>query len=143
MRCRSCDAELPEAAAFCPKCGARQADGVGLETIDRLIADYRRRLDDQPEDADARFNLALAYKHKGLDDLALGELERLRAQGEEFADLECEAAALYERRGDRDQAVQALQRALTIEPEHDAARRRLRELERHAGPNTPTGRGAT
>ncbi len=130
MRCRTCDAEVAEGSAFCPKCGARQAVGIQLETVDRLIEDFRRRLDERPDDADARFNLALAYKHKGLDELALAELERLREQAPGLADLEYELAALHARRGAIAEARQAAQRALAIEPDHRAARSLLRRLTR-------------
>ena len=128
MRCRSCNAELSEGAAFCPSCGAQQAVGATFETIDRMIEDYRRRLDQKPRDADARFNLALAYKHKRLDDMAIAELERLREQGEEFADLEYELANLYLRQRKRGQAVEAARRALAADPDHAAAKRLLQRL---------------
>jgi len=133
MRCRSCNSEVPQGAAFCPKCGARQEAGAEFETIDRMIEDYRRRLDDKPDDADARFNLALAYKHKGLDELALAELARLRDETEGFADLEYEMAALYLRRGELDQAREAAQRALAIEPDHRSAKRVLARIEQERG----------
>lgn len=133
MRCRSCDAEMAEDSAFCPRCGAWQVGGAGLETVQRMVEDYRRRLDQQPEDADARFNLALAYKHLGLGDLALAELERLRSQGEDFADLEYELAWQYWRSGRWDDAEAALQRAIALEPGHGAARELLRRLEQERG----------
>lgn len=135
MRCRSCDAELPEGAAFCPKCGTRQEAGAGFETIDRMIEDYRRRLDQKPEDADARFNLALAYKHKRLDEMAVAELERLREQGVEFADLEWELAQLYLRLGNREQSLQAGRRALGLDAEgkHPWAKKFLRLLDQAQG----------
>jgi tetratricopeptide (TPR) repeat protein len=133
MQCRSCDAELAEGAAFCPKCGARQEAGGEFETIDRMIEDYRRRLDQKPEDADARFNLALAYKHKRLDELAITELERLRGQGVEFADLEYELGALYLRRRQPEQALEAAQRALALEPGHRAAQWLLDRIARQRG----------
>jgi len=133
MRCRSCNSEVPQGAAFCPKCGARQEAGAEFETIDRMIEDYRRRLDDKPDDADARFNLALAYKHKGLDELALAELARLRDETEGFVDLEYEMAALYLRRGELDQAREAAQRALAIEPDHRSAKRVLARIEQERG----------
>jgi len=125
MRCRNCDAEIAADAAFCAKCGARQAAGAAFETIDRMIEDYRRKLDHKPDDADARFNLALAYKHKRLDQLAIVELERLRGQTADFADLEYELGALYLRQGRAADALAAAQRALAIDPEHRAARRLL------------------
>jgi len=133
MRCRSCDAELPQGAAFCPQCGTGQEAGAEFETIDRMIEDYRRRLDQKPQDADARFNLALAYKHKRLDELAIAELERLRDQGVEFADLEYELGALYLRRRQSEQALQAAQRALAIEPDHRAAKQLLSRIAQDRG----------
>jgi tetratricopeptide (TPR) repeat protein len=133
MRCRSCDVELPEGAAFCVKCGARQIAGETFETIDRMIEDYRKRLDQKPDDADARFNLALAYKTKRLDDLAIQELERVRTQINDFADLEYELGALYMRRGDRDQALNAARRALAIDPEHHLAKHLLERITAESG----------
>lgn len=132
MRCRSCDTELPQDAAFCPKCGARRAVGVQFETIDRMIEDYRHRLDDQPDDADARFNLALAYKQKRLHELAIAELERLREHGAELADLEYELADSYLQAGQRDRAKEAIRRAFALDVKrgHRWAGRFLRLLER-------------
>jgi len=131
MRCRSCDAEIAEGSAFCPTCGARQEAGIQFETVDRLMDDFRRRLDERPDDADARFNLALAYKHKGLDEMALAELERLREQAPDLADVEYELAALYARRGAIAEALQAARRALAIEPDHRAAQSLLQRLQRN------------
>ncbi|UCH35662.1 MAG: zinc-ribbon domain-containing protein [Armatimonadota bacterium] len=128
MRCRNCQADIPDDAAFCPKCGTRQAAGAALETIDQMIEDYRRRLNTKPDDADARFQLALAYKHKKLDDLAIAELEQLRQQGVEFADLECELAALYLRQGRRDDAAEAVRRALALEADHRAAKQLIQRI---------------
>jgi tetratricopeptide (TPR) repeat protein len=130
MRCRHCDAELPEGAAFCMQCGTRQAVGETFETIDRMIEDYRKKLDQRPDDTDARFNLALAYKQKKLDDLAIGELEQLRTQVSDFADLEYELATLYLRRNQSEQASEAARRALAIDPHHRGAKRLFERIEK-------------
>jgi tetratricopeptide (TPR) repeat protein len=121
MRCPRCRHENEPGANFCSQCGARL--GAGTAVIDRMIEDFRRRLEDKPDDADARYNLGLAYRVKGQDELAIGELEQAREQSPDVADIEAELAEAYLRVGRTDEARRAAERALALEPGHERARR--------------------
>ena len=123
MRCPRCQHENEPRANFCSKCGTRL--GAGTAAIDRMIEDFRRRLEDAPEDADARYNLGLAYRVKGQDELAIIELEQARQQSPDVADIEAELAEAYHNLGRIEEARQAAERALALEPGHERAQRIL------------------
>ena len=124
-RCPTCNSELPPDANFCSGCGARVAAGE-RSVLDDMVDDFRRVLDRDPDDVDARHNLALCYLRIGRDDLALAELERVRAAVPDFADASDQLAAIHRRRGDDARAREMLDAALEIEPHHAEAKR-LRE----------------
>lgn len=127
-RCPTCGRAVSAEENFCSACGA----GLRSPAIDQMIEDTRRALLSHPEDAAARYNLALAYKLGGADALALEELARVAEMQPGFADVHYEMALLYAK-GDRtDQAVAALRRVLEIEPDHSRASRLLARLEGEA-----------
>jgi len=126
-RCPTCNKLLPADANFCSGCGARVTAGERT-VLDDMIEDFRRVLDSDPDNTDARHNLALCYLRAGQDDLALIELERVRAAMPEFADAYYHLARIHQRRGDLDRAREMLDAALQIEPHHAAARRLREEL---------------
>ena len=45
----------------------------GSAMVDEAIEAFTRVADGQPDDAAAHYHLGVNYKHKGLDDLAIGE----------------------------------------------------------------------
>jgi tetratricopeptide (TPR) repeat protein len=124
-RCPSCHKALPPAASFCDGCGARVVTGERT-VLDDMIDDFRRALDRDPDDVDARHNLALCYLRARQDDLALIELERVRTALPDFADAYYHLARIHHRRGDHHRAREMLDAALEIEPNHAEAKR-LRE----------------
>jgi tetratricopeptide (TPR) repeat protein len=128
MLCPRCQHENEDRANFCSRCGSRL--GPATAAIDRMIDDFRRRLEEHPDDADARLNLALAYKVKGQDELAIVELEEARERSPEIAEIEVELAEAYRRVGRLEEARRAAQRALALAPEDDRARRVVEELGR-------------
>jgi tetratricopeptide (TPR) repeat protein len=121
MHCPRCRHENEAEANFCSRCGARLREGTAA--IDRMIEDFRRRLEDDPDDADARYNLGLAFRVKGDDALAIVELEQARQQSPGVADIEAELAEAYRAVGRMEEARAAAQRALALDPEHERARR--------------------
>jgi tetratricopeptide (TPR) repeat protein len=120
-RCATCNRLLPPEANFCSGCGARVTPGERT-VLDDMIDDFRRILDTDPRDVDARHNLALCYLRAGQDDLALIEFERVRAAVPDFVDPHYQLARIHCRRGDHDRARELLDAVLEIEPHHAEAR---------------------
>jgi tetratricopeptide (TPR) repeat protein len=122
--CPTCGRDLEAGANFCSACGT----SLLPPALEQMIADSRRALNANPDDAAARHNLALAYKLGGLDDLALEEFQRVAALQSDFSDVHYEIALLHAKSGRRDEAVTALQRVLAIDPDHTQARRLIERL---------------
>jgi len=115
-----------EEANFCAACGA----ALRSPAIAAMIEDARRAISRQPDDASARYNLALAYKLAGTDELALAELVRVVELAPDFADAHYEIALLKAKSGRMGEAEEALSRALELDPEHAGARRLRERLRR-------------
>lgn len=124
QNCTNCGREVEESANFCSNCGASQR----APAMEGMIEDARRTLKKNPADADAHYNLALAYKMTGPEELALKEFAVVAELQPDFADPHYEIAALHARAGRREEAVAAAQRALEVEPEHRQARQLLEKL---------------
>ena len=92
---------LLKGANFCAACGR----SLRPLAIARMMEDARRALDANPNDLSARYNLALAYKLSGLDDLAVQELDRVAERQPDFADVHYELAQLYLKAGRREEAA--------------------------------------
>ncbi len=61
--CPSCGGEVAVGDQFCRQCGAslqKATSEARSATVDDMYAEYRQRTSDQPQDADARYNLGLA-----------------------------------------------------------------------------------
>jgi len=130
MVCPHCNAENPQGARFCNQCG-RSLALAGQRpdlAIDEMIEDYLRAVEKNPSDAMARYNLGLAYRLKGLNDLAETEWKKVRELSPDFADVEYQLALLFRLRGDIEEARLAAARALEIDPAHVRARRLLEQL---------------
>jgi len=111
---------------FCPVCGARLK--AASAAVSRMIEDYRKRISTSPEDADAHYNLALAYLEAKEDGLAEVELRRVIELEPGFADAHLRLASIYLGRGEREKARKELQKALVAEPNNPAAREMLERL---------------
>ena len=123
-KCPNCGAEVPEEANFCPKCGASKRSSA----IDRMIEDARQALASNPDDAPARYNLAIAYKLGGMEDLALQELSRVAELQPDFGDVHYEIGVLHAKSGRAEEAITALARAVELDPGHTRAERLLERL---------------
>lgn len=122
--CANCGREMQAEANFCSVCGASQLSPA----IDSMIGDARRALTSDPNDADARHNLALAYKHGGMDELALQEFARVAELQPDFGDAHYEIGLLQAKAGRTEEAILALGRALEVDPAHARAKRLLERL---------------
>ncbi len=120
-KCPSCGAECEEAMNFCSACGARLM--VISPAVSRMIEDYRSRLANSPKDANAHYNLALAYLEAKDERLAEEELRRVIELEPEFADAYVRLARLYLGQGKQDAAKSELERALKVAPDDPTAKR--------------------
>jgi len=93
-----------------------------------MVEDARQALSSNPNDASARYNLAIAYKLGGMDDLALQELSRVAELQPDFVDVHYELGALHAKSGRTEEAIGALSRAVELEPGHARAERLLQRL---------------
>ena len=123
-QCASCGSEMEEGHNFCPTCGA----SVHSPAVAAMIHDARQALASNPDDASARYNLAIAYKLGGTDDMALQELGRVAELQPDFADVHYELGLLYAKRGRKQEAISALTRARDLDPGDDRAPRLLAKL---------------
>lgn len=126
--CPNCGRDAEEGANFCSHCGA----SLRSQALDRMIQDTRRDVDKTPDDASARFNLALACKLGGLDDLALEEFGRVTQLQPDYADAYYEIGLLHAKAGRTEEAQLALRKALEVEPDHTRAEKLLEKLKRGA-----------
>lgn len=125
--CPECGAEIPEGANFCPVCGARVKAIMGA--VSRLIEDYQRVLRDSPDNADAHYNLALAYMQA--EDYVAAEkelLEVLRLEPQ-FADALVRLGRICIGRGEAEKAREYLLKALAIDPDEETAVRLLASID--------------
>ena len=123
-KCPNCGREVAEEANSCGACGASMRPSA----IDAMIEDARSALASDPDDASARYNLAIAYKLGGANELALEELRRVAELQPEFADVHYEIGLLEANSGRREEAIAALARALETDPSHSGARALLARL---------------
>jgi len=126
--CPTCGRGTEEGANFCSHCGSYLRARATDRAIDQMIQDARRAVDDNPTDASARFNLALACKLGGLNQWALEEFQRVAQLQPDFADAHYEIGLLHAKAGHAQEAEAALRRALDLEPSHKKASDLLRRL---------------
>lgn len=122
--CSNCERAVEDHANFCWNCGA----SLRAPAMEAMIEDARRALRRNPADADAHYNLALAYRMTGPEELALKEFAVVAELQPDFADPHYEIAALHAKAGRTEEALAALRRALQVDPEHREAKRLLEQL---------------
>jgi Flp pilus assembly protein TadD len=123
--CAKCKQDLPPEANFCPNCG----QSLQSSAVSAMIDDARQTLSSDPGDAAARYNLAIAYKLGGVDDLALEELEQVATLQPDFADAYYEMGLLHAKSGSGEKAVSSLKRALELDSNHSRAHKLLARLQ--------------
>ncbi len=123
-QCASCGNEMEEGHNFCPTCGT----SVQSTAIAAMIHDAREALSTNPDDISARYNLAIAYKLGGMEDMALQELGRVAELQPDFADVHFELGLLHAKGGRKQEAISSLTLARDLDPGDDRASRLLAKL---------------
>jgi tetratricopeptide (TPR) repeat protein len=93
-----------------------------------MIQDARQALTSNPDDTSARYNLAMACKLGGLDDVAIEELQRVAELQPDFGDAFYEMGLIHSKHGRRQEAISALARARELDPDDVRAHRLLERL---------------
>jgi Flp pilus assembly protein TadD len=123
-QCPTCGRDIEAGINFCPACGA----SVHSPAVAAMIQDALKVLSQKPEDASARYNLAIAYKLAGSDEMAMGEFSKVAQLQPDFADAYYEMGALHAKHGRRSEAAAALTRAQELEPQNARIARLLERL---------------
>ncbi|HUU53469.1 MAG TPA: tetratricopeptide repeat protein [Armatimonadota bacterium] len=123
-QCPGCGSDMQEGHNFCSTCGA----SLQSPAIAAMIQDAHQALTSNPDDVSARYNLAIAYKLGGMDDLAVQELGRVAELQPDFADVHYELGLLHAKHGRKQDAISALTRARELDPEDSRASRLLGKL---------------
>lgn len=124
--CVNCGRELEAGHNFCPSCGAAP---VQSPAVAAMIQDARKALAANPDDTSARYNLAIACKLGGMDDLALEELARVAEMQPDFEDAHYEMGLLHAKHGRKEEAIAALTCARELDPGDERIERLLKKLE--------------
>lgn len=133
MKCPVCGKECGEEDNFCSNCGTRlklPKEGKKLESLDKMIEDFRKRLEDNPKNPDIYYNLALAFSMKGEDEIAMTQLRNVLALDPEFSDALLLLGKLCLKHKLWNEAKEYLERFLELEPEREDIRELLKKLER-------------
>lgn len=119
MKCPVCQADLPEVAKFCSQCGARVAENEELNpALLDLVAQYERRLRQNPRDTTTRFNLALTHIRLKQWGTAIQQLELVRQQEPDFPDAWYLLAVAYHNIGQKERAQELLNEFVRRFPDH-------------------------
>lgn len=96
-----------------------------LQRYEPAIADLRAAAKSGGNDFDIALELATTLRLAGKLDAAQAELDRIRKGHEKDPDVLCEQAALAEALGSTEQAIDILEQALAVDPNHQACNFRL------------------
>ncbi|MCS7224071.1 MAG: tetratricopeptide repeat protein [Armatimonadetes bacterium] len=129
MKCRACQADLPDEAAFCWRCGlpVRTDQEVNPAIFD-LAREYSERVSQRPQDADARYNLARALIQLKRWGPAIKELLVVRELQPDFPDALYWLAVCYWHLGQRPDSQACLRELLKIDPHNPDALKLLHRL---------------
>jgi Flp pilus assembly protein TadD len=122
--CPACNQEIAEGHNFCSRCGA----SLLSPALAAMIQDAHKALADNPGDTSARYNLAIAFKLAGMEELALEQLQQLAEAQSDFADVYYELGLLLAKHSRKEEAITALQQAEALDPEDSRASKLLAKL---------------
>lgn len=115
-KCSNCGLELAEDDRFCRRCGTPVAGHEQSSTVEAMAAEYRKVLDEHPDDADAHYSLALALMYHGRWSEAAEHLQRVAELVPAFTDALLRLAVCLAREGRLEDAEEAAERARASAP---------------------------
>jgi tetratricopeptide (TPR) repeat protein len=129
MKCPSCGKDCPDEDRFCGGCGVRLSVEAGTAAVDDMILELRRAIAERPRDADAHYNLGIAYLYRGMFAEAASALQAVTELTPDFADAwERLGLALIKLQRPRD-ALTPLRRALELDPLRQNVARAIQSIE--------------
>ncbi len=121
MLCRECGVDIAEGVRFCPNCGEAVA-------VPAVPADEESARAATPEDVDELVRRAVQADLRGNPDAAVVLAEDAVSADPANARARSLLAGLYERLGRRDEAVTQYEAALSLDPDNQLDRLRLKRL---------------
>lgn len=85
--------------------------------FEEAVTSYRAALEKKSDDVHARFRLGIAFRKMGKFDMALAELDQVKAKDAGFPGLALERGMLFEQSGNEDKALEEYNGALAKAPE--------------------------
>ncbi|MGD9494721.1 MAG: tetratricopeptide repeat protein [Armatimonadota bacterium] len=129
--CSMCGTEVQAEAKFCPECGVslrNDDEAPASATIRDMAQEYASRVLEHPEDTAARYDLGLAlmYEHKW--GRAAEQFEEVLEREPQYADAHANLSVCRARLGQPEQALEAIERAIELEPDKKRYRKIKRQL---------------
>lgn len=129
--CSICGSELEADAKFCPECGAsarEDAEASASEAIRDMAHEYASQVNENPDDAAARYGLGLARMYEQKWGKAAEQFTKVVELEPEFADAHANLSVCLARLGRPDEARSAVERAIEIDPDKKRFRKLRRQL---------------
>ncbi len=103
---------------YCRRCGAKLRGREPSATMEALAAEYRERIKDHPDDADAHYSLALALLYNEHWAEAAVHFRRVIELTADFTDAHARLAICLAQLGELAEAADAVEAGLAIEPDN-------------------------
>ncbi len=129
--CSICGTPVEEDAKFCPECGAGMEDeqeAATSATIRDMAQEYASQVLEHPEDAAARFDLALALIYDRKWGRAAEHLQQVLELEPDYADAHANLAVCFAKLGRPEPALEAVERAIALDPGKKRYRKIRRQL---------------
>ncbi|MGC9317184.1 MAG: tetratricopeptide repeat protein [Armatimonadota bacterium] len=126
--CPICGTRVDEDANFCPECGASLAQEETSQAVRDMAQEYASQVRERPEDTAARYGLALARMYERKWGQAAEQFQKVLELEPEYADAHANLAVCMARLGQPERALEAVERAIELEPDKKRYRRIRRQL---------------
>jgi len=129
-KCQHCGLELAPEDRFCRRCGAKVGGRAPSATLEAMAAEYRKVVEDHPDDPDARFSLGLALLYNERWAEAEEHLRRVTELAPDFGDAYARLVVCLAKLGRLEEAEAVAARGLARAPDNPELPRLREQLER-------------